>query len=665
VRTGGPIPVNHLSYLIKFFHKRGLEFVLHDSPVSPDMVQENQAYVSCDMNIDDRLAPVRDSIYQVQLAHNLSGLKGSSFWNSSSDLNVLPGRRITDSYGLDLSDSRVVISGYPKWDVIYHERFLQNERRQEIASDQGLDPDFLWICFYPTGPNEIFKGNLEMTFRVYERLRRDIGEHEFIVCDHARNRDIPETQQALKNLKSLAQGNARLHIVDGRNALPYISACDLFISDISSSIISAISMHKPIMFIGIEHGHPSPGLVKTFQCGPFFGDIADVRKFIQSYEPPSALLGLFDSCVRYDDDRNCERITNLILERYNRWLTVRSCRKILTPSSKRNSVEVSKLKQHQQDDLIVVVKSTNRCNASCLYCASTKGIYKQDLEIELLRRIYAKLSEYVQLKGIKKITFLWQRFNVGVGTSVDPIGKERISKDGRSQYPDWLEKFLLASEGRLRLGIVFTVLSGHLNRVTDIYNFFRNLQSLSPVSFSLRINPVYATVKDSSGLDPGHTVRPTDFGDFIYGIWKLWDEDGRPFAISPLLEWSKGRGHSCEFSGSCHQRFLSVDGAGDIYHCGRFADTGPPLNNILDTDLVDILLSHRRLEFRQRAEKLKASHCKGCPFWRYCKGGCPYHAYISSGDIFNPSPFCQGYKRFFEKVGLSSLGSPKKKTIDV
>jgi uncharacterized protein len=358
-----------------------------------------------------------------------------------------------------------------------------------------------------------------------------------------------------------------------------------------------------------------------------------------------------------------------------------------------------------------VVKPTNRCNASCLYCANKKGLHKKDLEIELLRKFFSKLSEYAQLTGVRKIIFLWHGgepllmgkyfytkawkdlekqnifevkhliqtnlllldvewveifkcFNVGIGTSVDPIGNERIKKDGCSQYPDWLEKFILASEGKLRLGIVFTVLSRHLNRVTDIYNFFKNLKSVSLIPFSLRINPVYAPVKDTTRFDPLLTIRPNGFGDFLYDIWKLWDEDGRPIAISPLLEWSKGRGYPCEFSGSCHQHFLSVDSAGDIYHCGRFADTHSPLGNILDTELIDILSSRPRLEFQHRSEVLKTSYCQGCHFWQYCKGGCPFHAYIYFGDIFHPSPFCQGYKRFFQKIDLISLGLSKEGMID-
>jgi uncharacterized protein len=327
-----------------------------------------------------------------------------------------------------------------------------------------------------------------------------------------------------------------------------------------------------------------------------------------------------------------------------------------------------------------------------------------DLTPILLNRLYCQLFEYAQLAGIKRLTFLWhggeplllgksfyvkaweelrrkkeftinnliqtnlllldeewvkllKRYNVRVGTSVDPIGRERVHKNGKLQYPDWLEKFNLACERNLRMGIVFTVTSRHIDQAERIYNFFKNLQALSSKLNSVRMNPVSVAANCVSHRQRSMMVKSREFGEFLCRIWELWKEDGGSFVIHPLQAWSERIGHNCEFSGHCHDYVLSMDSTGNIYHCGRFADAESPLGNILKANLTDILRHSDRVGLRLRSEILRESECKGCNYWEFCKGGCPYHAYIQFGNICHRSPFCESYRLFFENSGLRPLPS--------
>jgi uncharacterized protein len=350
------------------------------------------------------------------------------------------------------------------------------------------------------------------------------------------------------------------------------------------------------------------------------------------------------------------------------------------------------------DSLVVIVKPTSRCNAGCRYCSSYKESQPPDMSPDFLDKMYAELFEYAELQGKRCITFLWhggeplllgksfydrawglttadkglrikhilqsnmllldhdwvellRRYNVHISSSVDPIGQDRILKDGRQQYPEWLDKFILAASGGLHLGLVFTVTPIHIDRYADVYHFFKNLQTLSARPVGIRLNPVYPAGA-AKELYQGELIDPTDYGEFLCRLWDLWCNDGRPFPLSPLADWSEGKGTTCEFSGRCQENFIEVSGNGDIHHCGRFADAGLVLGNITTVKLQDILKHPKMKEIKQRMELLKKGPCKDCPFWELCKGGCPCHAYTTFGDITRETPYCPSYKLFFTSTGM-------------
>jgi len=189
---------------------------------------------------------------------------------------------------------------------------------------------------------------------------------------------------------------------------------------------------------------------------------------------------------------------------------------------------------------MVVVKTTSRCNAGCGYCASHKPEEEASvLSLDLTRRVGRELLDHARARGARGVTFLWhggeplllgksfyadawstlcstpglavqhlvqtnlllldrewadllKRFGVHIGTSVDPFGRERIYEDGRPQYPDWLDRFMLASEHGLSVGVVFTVTAAYGHRAVEVYAFLRHLQSLSGKRMGARVNPAHA-----------------------------------------------------------------------------------------------------------------------------------------------------------------------------
>ncbi len=322
LRGGGAIPGAHTEVLLDHFIPRGLPVVDHGDHFDVPRVVAGDAYITCDMEVDAGLEPVREKVFQVQLAHNLTGIKGSHFGRSGANLNVLPGRQILELHEVDLGDPRYVIAGYPKWDRIVAERRLQAERRQSAAEDRGLDPALPWVVFYPTGPSGAFTSNAGRAIEIYLRARRDLGPCEYLFCNHAHNDTDSDTRQALAALRALARADHHVHLIGGHATLPLLAACDLFITDVASTLLTVVSMDKPVLFIPITTIDRCREAARALQCGAWLDEVPDLRAFLADYHTPAALRELLLHCVAFDDDQNCERIMQLIVERVAAWREV-------------------------------------------------------------------------------------------------------------------------------------------------------------------------------------------------------------------------------------------------------------------------------------------------------------------------------------------------------
>ncbi len=310
-----PVIVAHLQDLVDYFERRGIAHVVRvsDEPLAPEEIIPGDVYLSCNLQLDRWLEHALDEVFLVQLAHNLTFLKGLPFHLSTANLNVLPSLNAVPAE-IRGDGSRFVVGGYPRWDRIFAERFLIDRRRAEVAVAHGLDPSLPWVVFYPTGPNREFGGNAHRTMDLYRRVVDGLGSCEFVFCRHAHT--PPPTVELLR---AEAERDRNLHLLDGAESLPFITACDLFITDIASTVFTAISMDKPVLYLDIEHRPALENTVKAFQAGHSVRDVGDLRRFISEYRTPTALKELFLRCLAFDDDRNCERITGIVLDRYATW----------------------------------------------------------------------------------------------------------------------------------------------------------------------------------------------------------------------------------------------------------------------------------------------------------------------------------------------------------
>ena len=359
----------------------------------------------------------------------------------------------------------------------------------------------------------------------------------------------------------------------------------------------------------------------------------------------------------------------------------------------------------RRDCLTVIMRPTDRCNARCVYCSSHKSIRSSDMTLESLGLIYHKIHEYAGKAAIKNLTFIWhggepllmgkdfyssawrnnngspirsrhliqtnlleideewiglfRECNIELGTSVDPFSSSRGLDNDREQYHQWIANLMKICEGQLKIGIVFTVVNDHMDMVDKIYSFFKNIQALSASPIGIKLNPVYAAGRAGNPDAGDCLVSPGQYAEFMLRLYDFWNDDNRPFFVSPFSELGEIGEQSCEYSGQCHNRFLSIDSSGNVFNCARFADSGITFGNLFQESFDDIVRSSNRLKLFEREDRLRETDCKSCEFWDFCHGGCPYHAWLYKGDELRKSPFCDAYRQIFVRVPLNRLANDR------
>jgi uncharacterized protein len=326
-------------------------------------------------------------------------------------------------------------------------------------------------------------------------------------------------------------------------------------------------------------------------------------------------------------------------------------------------------------ELEIVVKTTNRCNASCAYCSAgvNAGGPRSTLDLALATRICAEAAALVDRGAYRRVHLLWHggeplllgkaffralrphaRTDVlghqlqsnllaldeewldvleplvgkdGLGTSCDPSSEER--RFGGGPYLEtWLDRMALLARRGWRVGCVYVLHRRGLDAAEDVYWFFRNLGSNSSVS--LAVNPILP-VGDASGQD-ALLLREGDLAAFLGRLARVWAADRFRLRIRPLDEWrewllGEAPRLPCNLAGAaaCQRGRCGVTPDGTVFGCGRAADAGAPSLGSLRAAPLEALLAAREATGPSvREEALRAGACAGCEAWPVCHGGCPH-----------------------------------------
>jgi serine-type anaerobic sulfatase-maturating enzyme len=353
----------------------------------------------------------------------------------------------------------------------------------------------------------------------------------------------------------------------------------------------------------------------------------------------------------------------------------------------------------------VIVKTTGRCNGTCVYCASscpTSG--EGGLQVEQLERFFAFFAPWFATERARHLRFIWHggeplllgkafyrevlRAQAAVfgpnrpkvrntmqsnltlldeawipvlrelldgetiGSSFDIVDGVRGLRSGEPLAAKWLPAVERLKANGIPWGVVYVVHKRSLGRAADLYWFFKNLNPRRRVRYNPLLGEGMGRDDDCRDLQ----ITPEEYGQFLVELLDVWANDGFVGSPAPLAEFREAWGGReealcCDYQGRCHTTHLGVDAGGDAFSCGRGSDRGMHrLGNVFRDGLDDVLTHAYWAQTDARYAKLEAGPCGACRWWRLCHGGCPLDATLQGGEFGAPTHFCAARKLIFARM---------------
>jgi radical SAM protein with 4Fe4S-binding SPASM domain len=353
----------------------------------------------------------------------------------------------------------------------------------------------------------------------------------------------------------------------------------------------------------------------------------------------------------------------------------------------------------------VLMAPTFRCNADCEYCFENKT--SDVMELADFELILARIVAYLQSQEVTELKLIWtggeiltmppewllrandacreiaektkisientvqsnmigyrpglrrvisEMFKDEVGSSLDFPNLHRKAAGGTPEtYNDlWFRRYQEAKEAGIEVGVI-AVLNGASLAIGagEFYSYY--IEKLGFKGF--QINTPYPGGRPT----PAKRNFPLDddlLSAFYTDLFDLWMREGRSQGVSitpfgELIHYFRTGENSlsCCFRENCADTFLGVSPKGHVAQCEGFAASYPEyvFGNILRCeDLADMMDGPIRKQFLDRPMRLmEKEDCSECEYLALCHGGCPVHAYGTTGDLFAKDPDCQSRKTLF------------------
>ncbi len=151
------------------------------------------------------------------------------------------------------------------------------------------------------------------------------------------------------------------------------------------------------------------------------------------------------------------------------------------------------------------------------------------------------------------------------------------------------------------------------------------------------------------------TVDPKGYADFLISIYEEWvrHDVGEMFVMNfewALNAWLGNPSPVCVHAERCG-RSLVIEHNGDVYACDHCVYPQYRLGNILTASLTNMADKSIESGFGVAKERDLPKKCRECVVLRACRGGCPKHRFVLTGDDGKCVHYlCEGYKKFFSHI---------------
>jgi uncharacterized protein len=261
----------------------------------------------------------------------------------------------------------------------------------------------------------------------------------------------------------------------------------------------------------------------------------------------------------------------------------------------------------------------------------------------------------------------WCRFfkenNFLIGISLDGPAflhdRFRRSKNGQPTFKQVMRGLRLLQKHRVEHNILVAVNNVNADYPLEVYRFLRDEVKADWIQFIPvieRLNPdgERSIIQDGAVVSD-RSVKPAQFGNFLSAVFDEWVSNDVGSVFIQTFE-AAIRNHlglpssgMCVFEKTCGLG-LALEHNGDLYSCDHFVEPAYLLGNILETPLVEMVLSDRQKAFGLDKGDSLPSECQDCKVLFACRGECPKNRFLKTvtGEP-NLNYLCEGWKNFFEQ----------------
>lgn len=277
----------------------------------------------------------------------------------------------------------------------------------------------------------------------------------------------------------------------------------------------------------------------------------------------------------------------------------------------------------------------------------------KDVVFWAIERYADTFSFGLQTDGVlltdEDVAFL-RKMRVSVGISLDSHDPKvhsylRRAPGGETAF-DKTVRAIEGFAGYPNLNVVTTITKHNVQDLPDLVDFLHGLGV--PVAL---MNPVRASQSYARAFQPDCDALLDAFTKAVLRALDLSEHSGQPILIGDFsnlvlaIVAPEGRRLMCDITpcggGRC---FLAITGSGEMIPCGEFQGLpGFSGGNIFRNSIEDALGSVPFQQVRGRIVE-RIPKCRDCAIRHICGAPCPAEAYGLSGDMLQPSPYCEFYQ---------------------
>ncbi|MEN8230874.1 MAG: anaerobic sulfatase maturase, partial [Bacteroidota bacterium] len=248
-------------------------------------------------------------------------------------------------------------------------------------------------------------------------------------------------------------------------------------------------------------------------------------------------------------------------------------------------------------------------------------------------------------------------FLVGISLDGPPALHNIYRKDkgGKPTAAKVLKGIDLLKKHQVDFNILCTVHAGNTDHPLDVYHFFRDDLEADFIQFI----PIVER-DNKSGFQTGNkvterSVTGPQYGNFLIEIFDDWVQRdvGKVFVQifdTALGKWMGAPSGLCVFEETCGLS-LALEHNGDLFSCDHYVEPKHRLGNIIKTDMIELVSSHKQYQFGMDKRSTLPKYCKECEVRFACNGGCPKNRTKHTPDNeYGLNYLCEGYKAFFKHI---------------